>query len=160
MGEAYQRGERTWPRVAKDDLKALDCWIRAVELGSPEACVKIGICYAKVNGVAVNKARVVLFERVGALRGSAVAHNNIGWSEYNDFGNNEIAIRHRKIAAEAGFQPSLRKLRKIYNAQSKMSGKQLIGKEYLESIYRACHEAQMEVKSEERESHREKRSGT
>jgi hypothetical protein len=30
-----------------------------------------------------------------------------------------------------------------------------ISKEYLDSVYRACHVAQMEVKSEEREKHRE-----
>ena len=68
------------------------------------------------------------------------------------------------IAAEAGCQNSLNALRKIYNADDKEPGKEFISKEYLESIYRSCHEAQMEVKTEEREKvkteEREKHSGT
>ena len=57
------------------------------------------------------------------------------------------------IAAEAGCQNSLNALRKIYNADDKEPGKEFISKEYLESIYRSCHEAQLEVKTEEREKH-------
>ena len=139
--------------VPKDDLKALDCWIRAVELGSPEACTKIGMSYDKGNGVAIDKKRGALFERIGALRGCIYARHNIGLSEYHTFGNHENGIRHWKIAAEAGDQDSLNILRKIYNAGGKTPGKEFITKDYLDKVYRACHEAQMEVKSEEREKH-------
>jgi TPR repeat protein len=147
MGNFHLDGEGGVP---KDDLKTLDCFIRAVELGNAEACVKIGIIYTKGSGVAVDKKRAALFERVGALRGSIVARYNIGLSEYFDLGNHEIAIR--KIAAEAGYQPSLNWLKKVYNAD--LPGKEFISKEFLESTYRACHEAQIEVKTEEREKHR------
>ena len=34
-----------------------------------------------------------------------------------------------------------------------MHGKEFISEEYLDFAYRACHKAQMEVKSEEREKH-------
>ena len=138
----------------KDDLKGLDYWIRAAELGSPKACTHIG-SYDKGNGlaVAVNKERAVLFERVGALRGDVCARHNIGCTEYDTFGNHEIAIRHWKIAAEGGSQPSLNNLKQIYNADGKVPGKQFITKEDLDFIYRACYGAQMEVKSEEREKH-------
>ena len=80
-----------------------------------------------------------------------MARYGIGYSEYFNLGNHEIAIRHWKIAAEAGDQPSLNVLRDIYNGN--MPGKKFISKDFLESTYRACHEAQMEVKSEEREKH-------
>ena len=106
------------------------------------------------DGVAINEERAALFERVGALRGDIGARHNIGCKEYYDLGNHEIAIRHWKIAAEAGYQPSLNALRKIYNAGNKDPGEEFISKEYLDYAYRACHEAQMEVKSEEREKHR------
>ena len=96
-----------------------------------------------------------MFERVGALRGCAISRYFIGYAEY-EVGNYEIAICHWKIAAVAGYQPSLNALRKIYNADGKHPGKAFISKEYLESTYRACHEAQMEVKSEEREKYRSK----
>jgi hypothetical protein len=148
MGELYRMGT---PHTPKDDVKALDCYIRAAELGSALACGKIS---DKTGfGVAVDKARVALFERVGALRGSIAARHNIGRSEYHDLGNHEIGIRHWKIAAEAGMQESLNALRGIYNADGKMPGKELISKEYLDFAFRACHEAQMEVKSEERVKH-------
>ena len=150
MGNVYQTGEH---RLPKDELKALDCWIRAVELGSGEACDKIGISYYKGNGLAMDKERAALFERVGALRGDIYARHNIGWGEYHTFGNQEIGIRHWKIAAEAGDQDSLNALRDIYNSGGKKPGKEFISKECMDRLYRVCHGAQMEVKSEEREKH-------
>ena len=150
MGEQYRKGERD---IAKDDLRALDCYIRAVELGGAVACTCIGTCYDQGIGVSVDKKRAALFERVGALRGEVVARHNIGCSEHDELGNHENGIRHWKIAAEAGYQNSLNALRDIYNADGKEPGKEFISKEYLESIYRSCHEAQLEVKTEEREKH-------
>ena len=94
-----------------------------------------------------------MFERIGALRGEILARYNIGVSEYHTFGNHENGIRHWKIAAEAGDQDSLNALRKIYNADGKRPGKEFISKEYLDFAYRACHEAQMEVTTEERKKH-------
>ena len=153
MGQLYQRGSRHTP---KHDLKALDCYMRAAELGSSEACGRIGSSYLVGCGVAVNKERSALFAKVGALRGCVMARHNIGWAEYHIFGNHEIAIRHWKISAEAGYQNSLNKLRGIYNANGKKPGKEFISKESLDFAYRACHWAQMEVKSEEREKYRSK----
>ena len=152
MGNIYQTGKG---EIVKDELKAFDCFIRAVELGSAAACASIAKGYHEGNGLAVDKKRAALFWRVGALRGCIVARHNIGCSNY-ELGNHEIAIRHWKIAAEAGYQPSLDQLKKIYNADGKMPGKEFISKDYLESIYRAGHDAQMEVKSEEREKHSKK----
>ena len=147
MGDRYSRGDDGRP---KDELKALDCYIRAVELGSAVACTIIGKNYNEGDGVAVNKERAALLFRGGALRGSIGARHNIGCSEYNS-GNHEIAIRHFKIAAEAGMQESLNVLKSIYNG--KRPGKEFISNEYLESIYRSGHEAQMEVETEEREKY-------
>jgi TPR repeat protein len=151
IGDRYRTGRYGLP---KDDLKALDCWIRAVELGSPDSCVNIGACYHEGKGVAMNEERAALFVRVGALRGDIVARHNIGCSEYSNFGNHENGIRHWKISAEAGYQPSLNALRKIYNADGKQPGKEFISQEEMDTIYRSGHEAQMEVKTEEREKHR------
>ena len=150
FGELYRKGHGG---LAKDDLKALDYYIRAAELGSAVACTQIGTSYFKGDEVSVNEERAALFHRLGALRGDVYARNNIGSLEYHTFGNHENGIRHWKIAAEAGLQESLNALKKIYNADGKRPGKELITKEYLESTYRACHDAQMEVKTEEREKH-------
>ena len=147
-GELYQDGQYG---SARDDLKALDCFIRAVELGSPSACFKIGKSYHDGKGVAVNKERAALFERIGALRGDIDARHNIGHTELYGLGNHEVAIRHWKIAAEAGYQLSLDALKKIYIANSERPGKKIISKECMDSLYRVCHEAQGVVKSEARE---------
>ena len=152
LGSISSQGNRGLP---KDHLKALDCWIRAAELGSAEACGCIGISYREGNGVAVDKKRSALFYRVGALRGDIVARHYIGSLEY-DSGNHEIGIRHWKIAAEAGCQPSLEALKAIYNSGGKVPGKEFISKECMDSLYRVCHDAQEEVKSEEREKHSDK----
>ena len=155
VGYLYQRGE--CEAAPKDELKALDCYIRAAQLGSAAACGCIGMSYDEGIGVAANKERALLFDRVGALRGCVVARNNIGSSEY-DSGNLEIGIRHWKIAAEAGYQDSLDELRDIYNASGDMPGKEFISKECMDSLYRVCHGAQMEVKSDKREKHRTEES--
>ena len=147
MGGFHRRGECG---KTKDELKALDYYIRAVGLDSPAACARIGTSYNEGIGVAVDKERAALFERVGALRGDIGARYNIGVAEY-DFGNHEIGIRHWKIAAEAGYQLSLDALKGIFNTNC--VGKEFISKEYLDSVYRACHQAQMEVNSEEREKY-------
>ena len=150
LGDNYRKGDGG---LAKDDLKAFDCYIRAVEHGSAEACTCIGFSYDRGEGVAVDKERAALFERVGALRGNITARHNIGCSEY-DSGNHEIGIRHWKIAAEAGDQGSLDALKRIYNADGKMPGKEFISKEEMNTVYRSGHDAQMEVKTDEREKHR------
>ena len=183
LGSYFAEGINGFPR---DDLKALDCFIRAAELGSPDACTHMAIFYSKGRGVSRDRERELLFCTVGALRGCIGARHKIGLSEYES-GNYEIGIRHWKIAAEAGMQPSIDILKKIYNSGNQnvkekilewksqpsrsiddlqklyntsesfltMPGKKFISKEYLEKVYRVCHDAQMEVKSEEREKHRD-----
>ena len=148
MGDRYRTGDLG---ARKDDLKALDCYIRAVELGSAAACTCIGDSYREGNGVSIDKERNNLFYIIGALRGDIVARHNIGVSEYFEVGNHEIGIRHWRIAAEAGYQPSLDVLKMVYNG--KIPGKEFISKEGMDSLYRVCHDAQEEVKSEEREKH-------
>ena len=86
------------------------------------------------------------------VRGYIQAHHKIVRIEY-DVGNHELGIRHWKISANAGYQGSLNRLRDIFNANGKLPGKEFIDKEELDKIYRLCHEAQEEVKSEEREKH-------
>jgi hypothetical protein len=150
LGSAFTKGDCGLP---KDDLKALDYWIRAVELGSGEACPQIGYSYSSGRGVSKDMDRADLFYIVGALRGDIIARHIIGCNEYNS-GNHRIGIRHWKVAAEAGSQLSIDALKKIYNADGKMPGKEFISKEEMDTVYRSGHEAQEEVKSEEREKHR------
>lgn len=149
LGGIFGRGKYGVP---KDELRALDCYIRAAELGSASACSQIGRHYEFGNGDNKDMGRSAFFYRAGALRDSIVARHDLGCWEYNA-GNYEIGIRHWKIAAEAGSQISLNQLKRIFNAGGKVYGKECISKGDMDKIYRACHMAQEEVNSEEREKH-------
>jgi TPR repeat protein len=158
----FKVGVRLWNGengMSKDRLQALDYWIRAVELGSTVtfgsafACREIACFYVKDTALApMDKKRAFRFEQVAAMRGNIVSRGDIGHTEYFR-GNHEIGIRHWKIAAEAGHQMSLDALKKIFFADGKLPGKEFISKESLDNALRVCHEAQVEVNSEERAKH-------
>ena len=139
----------------EDKMKALDYYIRAAELGSPGSSSEIASFYRHGDLIHVSQdmERSALFDKVAAIRGSVNGRHDIGYSEYYDFGNHELGIRHWKIAAEAGSQPSLNALKAIYNANGKEPGKEFISKGELDNLYRACHEAQAEINSDERKKH-------
>ena len=151
LGNTYSEGDGGVP---KDGLKALDYWIKATELGSKEAFNNIGQCFREGIVVAKDYKKGSLMERAGAIRGLVAARHNVGCSEYYDFGNYELGIRHWKVAAKAGYQMSLNSLRKVYNSGGMMPGKDFISKSELDNIYRLCHQAKEEVNSEERQKHR------
>ena len=150
IGMYYNKGSNG---LSVDKLKALHYLTRAAELGNSFAMTNIGMRYDDGKEVPVDNEKAALFSRVAALNGNIQGRHNIGAIEYDDFGNHQVGIRHFKIAAEAGYQPSLVVLRDIFNG--KMPGKQFIRKEELGNLYRACHDAQEEIKSEMREKHKE-----
>jgi TPR repeat protein len=150
LGNAFDKG---FLGVNKNEMKALHYYILAVEFGSGLVCGSIGKILEEGEGVPVDTGKAALFYRAGALRGDVVSRHMLGDLEYDHFGNHELAIRHWKIAAAAGCQPSLTRLRNIYNANGKKPGKEFIAKDELDSIYRMGHEAQQDIKSEEREKH-------
>jgi len=150
LGNAYTDGIY----ATKDEMRALHYFILGAELGSAAACDNLGAFFQHSEfGLREDKDKAASFYRVGALRGNVLSRHAIGDLEYDEFGNHELAIRHWKIAATAGMQPSLTRLRDIYNANGKKPGKEFIGKDELDSIYRAGHDSQEEIKSEEREKH-------
>ena len=148
LGWMISRGRGT----KKNALKALDYFIRGAELGSKEACANIGLCYRDGDGVSQDTEKELFFLRIAALRGEIISHHNLGCLEY-DLRNYDIAIRHWKVAAEAGSQHSLNQLKRIYNANGKKPGREFISKDYLDWVYRECHEAQREVRTENREKY-------
>ena len=151
LGAFYNADSNGLP---KDTLKALHYWIRSAELGNSFAMTNIGVRYNDGTEGPIDREKAVFFYRAGALNGNLQARHNLANYDY-EFGNHQVGIRHWKIAAEAGSQPSLDNLKRIYNADGKRPGKEFISKEDLDSLYRACHEAQEEIKSEVREKHKE-----
>ena len=135
----------------KNELKAIEYFIRATELGSAEACSALAECLRQVS-VLSDSGRSVVFYKAGAVRGCITGRWNIGLLDY-EAGKCEEGIRHFKIAAEAGFQQALDKLKKIFLANGQEPGKEFITKTYLDRTFRICHAAQKEVESEERKKH-------
>ena len=82
-----------------------------------------------------------------------MGRHSICVTEYFDFGNHELGIRHWKIAAEGGSQHSLDILKENYNAGGKFPGKEFISKEELDRFYRVGHDTQQKMKSEGREKY-------
>ena len=93
------------------------------------------------------------FAKAGTLRGHIVARHAIGSFEYFQLHTHELGIRHWKIAAEAGNQTSLDKLKAIFYTEGKLLGNEFITKDELHNIYQSCHSAQDEVKSGGREKY-------
>ena len=150
LGNIFREGTVS---VSKDEMKGIHYFILGAELGCAKACGNIAFLLHFGKSVPVDKVKAGLFCKVGAIRGDIISRDELGYLEYHELGNHELAIRHWKIAAAAGCQPSLTSLRDIYNANGKKPGKEFIDKDELDSIYRAGHEAQEEVKTEEREKH-------
>lgn len=150
LSEYFLEGSQ---ECSKDELKAVDCLIRAVELGSADSCGRLAAWFRDGTGVPQDMKRAILFSKVGALRGDIHSHHNMGVYEYWELGNIELAIRHWKIGAEAGSQISLDYLKNIFHANGEIVGKEFISKDYLDKIYRDCHAAQENIKSEAREKH-------
>ena len=127
--------------------------LQSIELGSSESCLmlsrllKDGGC----ETIEIDPEKADLFRLTAAVRGDIGARHECGTVSY-DRGNHELGIQHWKVAAEAGMQPSLDALKHIYN--NDRPGKEFVSKEEMASIYRACHQAQKEVWSEQREKHR------
>lgn len=149
LGASYSVGKNG---AQMDHIASLHYYILAAELGSAEACGGIASTLEAGKVVPVDKVKAGLFYKIGALRGHICSRLLIAVAEY-ELGSHEVGIRHFKIAAEAGMQPALDMLKKIFNANGKLPGKEFISEEELDTLYRMCHEAQEEVKSEEREKH-------
>ena len=132
-----------------DKLRAIDCFIRAVERGHANACFSIWNFFRTHMEIPLDERRSRLILTIGAIRGDLTCRQRVGLIEY-EAENHEVGIRHWKIAAEGGCQRSLTVLRDIYEGKLEF-GKEFISKEYLSRVYLICHAAQMKVKSEMRE---------
>lgn len=135
-------------------MKGLHYCLQGIEMGSSESCFMLSRLFKDggCDAIEVDPEKAKLFRLTGAVRGDIGARHECGTVEY-DQGNHELGIQHWKVAAEAGMQPSLDALKHIYN--NDRPGKEFISKEEMASIYRACHQAQKEVRTELRDKHRE-----
>ena len=134
-------------------MKGLYHLLQGIELGSSESCLMLSRLLKDGGCETIKPApkKADIFRLTAAVRGDIGARHECGTVSY-DRGNHELGIQHWKVAAEAGMQPSLDALKYIYS--NDRPGKEFISKEDMASIDRACHQAQKEVWSEQREKHR------
>ena len=141
LASRYANGEFGLPQ---DIGKAIEFWIRAGELGCSRAYTNIGYVYDCGEGVERDKKKAKHYYELAAMRGDVIARHNLGIIEESE-GNMNRATKHYMIAAGAGEDNSLRKIREYF-----MKGHAT--KDDFEKALRAHNDAKDEVKSDQRDA--------
>ena len=141
MGCRYYDGKQGLP---KNRNKAFESWNRAAELGSINAHYDLATClYNGKGGCEKDKKKAIQHYKLAAIGGHERARYNLGIIETSN-GNVNHAMKHFMIAANSGFDDSLKKVGLGYKAG-------LITKdEYADSL-RAYQQTIDQMKSKPRE---------
>jgi hypothetical protein len=91
---------------------AVEYWTKAAELGDTEAHYNLSVMYRKAQGVEKDMEKQVYHLEQAAIAGHPTARHNLGIEEWNH--NFERAKKHFTIAANLGYNDSLKLLRKLY----------------------------------------------
>ena len=129
--------------VPKDTLKALELWQQAADLGCADAFSELGRCYTFGDGIDEDELKGMHCLNIAAKKGSVDARHNLA-TIFNELGNDDLAIKHLRLAVGAGFDTSMDALWAFSH-----TGK--IRKDDLEDCLRAHKRASDEMKSGERE---------
>ena len=131
----------------KDERKALELYHRAADLGCIDALSQLGFTYLRGNlgsyDVAIDEKKGRGFMEDAAKKGNINARHNLWMFEY-ERGNHDAALRHYKLAAEAGDEGAVKNLW-MYFSKGKLS------KADLEKTLRVHKDAIDEMNSEDRE---------
>jgi TPR repeat protein len=118
-------------------------WLRAGELGCAVAYGNVGNAYHYGQGVEMDTKKAKHYWGLAAMRGNVGARHNLGEMEHG-LGNMKRAVKHWMIAAGAGCDKSLKKIRECF-----MAGQAT--KEDFEKALRAHKDSKDEMKSDQRE---------
>ena len=141
LAGCYEHGMRGMPQ---DFAKANDLYLRAGELGCAEGYYNFGhSSYDNGGGVEVDKKKAKYYWELAAMSGSVKARHNLGCEEV-DSGNIDRAYKHFLLAANAGFDKSLGRVKKGF-----MDG--IVTKEEYANTLRAYQQRHDEMKSEDRD---------
>ena len=105
----YEHGDG----VQQDFAKANELYLKAGELGCPEAYLNLGYSYRLGRGVEVDKKKGNHCFELAAMGGNDKARYNLGCLE-GEAGNQNRARKHFMIAAKAGYKDSLDTVKKGY----------------------------------------------
>ena len=107
----YNEGMRGFPR---DQVKAVELWHQAAELGCTTAYNDLGFAYDNGEGVERDEKKAKHYWELAAMGGDELARNNLGEFESNE-GNMERALKHFMIAVGGGSDPSLKDIKYLYS---------------------------------------------
>jgi len=149
LGVHYKLGENGFPI---NYSKAAELFQRASELGSAEAHKNLGILYHFGEGVERDTKKAVHHWQAAAMMGNEGSRYNLGIIEEND-ANFDRAMKHFMISAKCGHDDSLQKVKEGF-----MMGR--VTKTDFEVTLRAHKASQDEMKSDQRDSIRRRKSRT
>ena len=130
--------------LSPDEGKYLELIHQAASLGSADAHSNLGNIYRLGKcGVSPDIEKARSHFEAAAKRGHVTSRHNLGAFDYLN-GNKKTAVRHWRLSAAAGYQPSVDLLIKCFQ-------KGLLSKESLEKSIRAKHEACEAIRSEDRD---------
>ncbi len=101
-------------KVEEDYEAALKYWTKAAELGNAEAHCKLSFMYSHGFGVEKDLEKEIYHSEEAAIRGHPEARDNLGCIEANN-GRFERAKKHFIIAANLGYDDSLKMLMRLYS---------------------------------------------
>ncbi|MDB4430403.1 zinc finger MYND domain-containing protein [bacterium] len=136
----YEDGIKGMPQ---DFAKANELWLKAGELGCVEAYFKLGFSYNNERGVEMDKKKAMHYYELAAMSGDVHARHNLGFQE-GKAGNYHRAMKHFRLAANAGYKKSLDMVKKGY-----MDG--IVTKDEYASTIRAYHQRVDETTSDDRD---------
>jgi len=132
--------------LAHDDAKASELLRRAADLGCPDSLTKLGYYFLKGElGLVKDEEKSRLYFEDATKKGDVVSRYNLGVLEEEDH-KHDLAIKHFKLAAAAGFEQAMKELWKYFPSEK-------LTKAELEETLRAHKEACDEMNSEEREKY-------
>ena len=137
LGSWYYHGEGG---VQQDQVKAMELWTQAANLGSSHAHFCLGVAYRQRGDL----KRAKFHWEAAAMAGIDVARFNIGGSEYSS-GNIERAIKHWTIGASAGDYMAMHNLRAFFE-------KGVVSRESIDSTLTAYNYSCAEMRSEARDA--------
>ena len=140
-GFDYYNGKRG---TTKDCGNAFELWLRAGELGCARAYDNIADAYCTGGGVKRDVKKAIHYYELAAMGGHVKARHNLGCLEGAAL-NWSRAIKHWMIAAEAGFDNSLKAIRIYF-----MNGR--VAKDDFERAIRAHKRAKDEMTSDQRKA--------
>ena len=105
----YADGDHGYPQ---HNIKALELWHRAAELGSTKSYCNIGVTYGNGRGVERDEKKAKYFYELAAIGGHVIARNNLGVDD-EEKGNMERALKHYMIAVGNGYNGSLNTIRQM-----------------------------------------------